>query len=79
MIAHNEPLEDKLLTMLQVLSDKAVEYNDFELKQLREDFDWMIVEHNLYKRETKENSDATYYRGYKDGYEDAKEVMLNAL
>lgn len=42
MITHNKPLEDKLIEVSNTISAKAREYDDQELRNLKEDFDWMV-------------------------------------
>ena len=42
MITHNKPLEDKLIEVSNTISAKAREYDDQELRNLKEDFDWLI-------------------------------------
>lgn len=82
MISHNESLQDKLSHISRILGDKAHQYHDNELRQLKEDFDWLVVQEILPLAENgrKDEYGLTGYDiGYEDGYEEAKEAMLNAL
>ena len=82
MISHNESLQDKLLHVSRILGDKAHQYQDNELRQLKEDFDWLASQEILpldkSGREDKYGI-SDYEIGYENGYKKAKEVMLNAL
>lgn len=82
MISHNDSLQDKLLHVSRILGDKAHEYHDSELRQLKEDFDWLVAQEIL-PLSTKGRKDkygiSDYDRGHEDGYEEAKETILNAL
>lgn len=84
MISHNESLQDKLLHISRILGDKAHQYHDNELRQLKDDFDWLVIQEilPLVENETEDgcgDGASEYDRGYDDGYEEAKEAMLNAL
>lgn len=86
MITHNESLRDNITDLINIISHKANQYNDPELKELLQDVDWMMKDKllPLITREEKEqeNDGAVSYdydQGYEDGYEEAKEAMLNAL
>lgn len=82
MISHNESLQDKLLHVSGVLGDKAHQYQDNELRQLKEDFDWLASQEILPLAERGRRDKygiSDYDRGHEDGYEEAKEAILNAL
>ena len=84
MIVHNEPLRDNIADLINIIAHKANQYNDPELKELLQDVDWMMKDKLLplitREEEEQENDGVlSYDRGYEDGYEEAKEAMLNAL
>lgn len=83
MISHNDSLQDKLLHISRILGDKAYQYHfDNELRQLKEDFDWLTSQEilPLAERGRKDKYGISDYdRGHEDGYEEAKEAILNAL
>lgn len=81
MISHNDSLQDKLSHISRVLGDKTHQYHDSELRQLKEDFDWLVAQEILLDERGRKNKYGLlgYDIGYADGYEEAKEVMLNAL
>ena len=76
MITHNEPLKDNLTDLINIVTVKANQYNDAELQELAHDVDWM--RHKILSLE-EDSGETEYDRGYEDGYEEAKEAMLNAL
>lgn len=79
MISHNESLQDKLLHVSRILGDKAHQYQDNELRQLKEDFDWLVKQEILERGRKDKYGISDYDRGHEDGYEEAKEAILNAL
>lgn len=82
MISHNDSLQDKLSHISRVLGDKTHQYHDSELRQLKEDFDWLASQEILPLAERGRRDKygiSDYDRGHEDGYEEAKEAMLNAL
>lgn len=82
MISHNESMQDRLLHVSRILADKAHQYQDNELRQLKEDFDWLASQEilPLTERGRKDKYGISDYdRGHEDGYEEAKEAILNAI
>lgn len=82
MISHNESLQDRLLHVSRILGNKAHQYQDNELRQLKEDFDWLVAQEILPLAEKVREDEygiSGYDVGFEDGYEEAKEAMLNAL
>lgn len=82
MISHNESLQDKLSHISRALGDKVHQYHDNELRQLKEDFDWLVAQEILSLAEKEAEDEyglSGYDRGHEDGYEEAKEAILNAL
>lgn len=82
MISHNDSLQDKLSHISRILGDKAHQYHDSELRQLKEDFDWLVAQEILSLAENGRQDKygiSDYDRGHEDGYEEAKEAILNAL
>ena len=82
MISHNDSLQDKLLHISRILGDKAHQYHDSELRQLKEDFDWLVAQEILSLAERGRKDEygiSDYDRGHEDGYEEAKEAIINAL
>ena len=82
MISHNDSLQDKLLHISRILGDKAHQHHDNELRQLKEDFDWLVAQEILSLAENGKQDEygiSDYDRGHEDGYEEAKEAILNAL
>lgn len=77
MIIHNEPLKDNLTDLINIIAVKGNQYNDAELKELVDDVNWM-VKHKIIPIE-EDSGEKEYDRGFEDGYEEAKEAMLNAL
>lgn len=82
MISHNESLQDKLSHISRALGDKAHQHHDNELRQLKEDFDWLVAQEILSLAENGREDEygiSDYDRGHEDGYEEAKEAVINAL
>lgn len=82
MITHNKLLKDKLTEVSNTISAKAREYDDQELRQLKDDFDWLVAQEILPLAEHGRKDEygiSDYDRGHEDGYEEAKEAILNAL
>lgn len=74
MISHNESLQDKLSHISRVLGDKVHQYHDNELRQLKEDFDWM-VQHDIQAG----SYDKGYEQGHEDGYEEARDEIRSMI
>lgn len=75
MISHNESLQDKLSHISRVLGDKVNQHHDNELRQLKEDFDWM-VQHDI---ETESSYNKGYEQGHEDGYEEARDEIRSMI